>query len=47
MKFADAELMGIPLRVTASDRLGDKFELTVRSSGETTELTLGQLLDRL
>lgn len=46
-KFADAELMGIPLRVTASDRLGDKFELTVRFSGETTELTLGQLLDRL
>lgn len=42
-KFADAELMGIPYRVTASDRLGEKIELTTRYSGETSILTLDKL----
>lgn len=48
-KFADAELMGIPYRVTASDRLaGDKkFELTVRATGETTLLTTNELIAKL
>lgn len=48
-KFADAELMGIPYRVTASDRLSEKnvFELTERASGETSELTHDELLDTL
>lgn len=43
-KFADAELMGMPWRVTASDRLEGKYELTNRSSGETRTLTLDELL---
>ncbi len=43
-KFADAELMGIPLRVTTSDRLGDEFEVLYRQSGETRQLTHEQLL---
>jgi prolyl-tRNA synthetase len=48
-KFADSELMGIPYRVTVSDRLMDdnKYEFTERSSGETSLLTHEQLLDKL
>jgi prolyl-tRNA synthetase len=48
-KFADAELTGIPYRVTVSDRLmaEQKYELTARKSGETTLLTHGELLAKL
>jgi prolyl-tRNA synthetase len=48
-KFADAELMGIPYRVTVSDRLlaDEKYEFTPRASGETQILTHAQLLDTL
>ena len=48
-KFADAELMGIPYRVTASDRLATegKFELTVRATGETELLTAAELIAKL
>jgi prolyl-tRNA synthetase len=48
-KFADAELMGIPYRVTVSDRLieADSYELTSRVSGETVLLTRAELLDKL
>lgn len=48
-KFADAELMGIPYRVTVSDRLvaEEKYELTFRASGETRLLTRTELLDTL
>lgn len=39
-KFADAELMGIPYRLTVSDRgvEAGKFELTKRVNGQTEEL---------
>lgn len=45
-KFADAELMGIPQRVTVSDRGVDAgtYELTDRATGETANLTRDQLL---
>lgn len=48
-KFADAELMGIPYRVTVSDRLieTNQYEYTVRASGETTILTRDELIDRI
>lgn len=48
-KFADAELMGIPLRVTVSDRLvaEGQVELTTRASGQTRLLTRSELLDTL
>lgn len=48
-KFADAELMGIPYRVTASDRLvtDEKFEFTERKTGETVLLTAAELLAKL
>ena len=48
-KFADAELLGIPYRVTVSDRLleGGKFELTLRTNGQTDLLTPEELLAKL
>lgn len=47
-KFADAELMGIPYRVTISDRLGDdSYELTARKTKETNILTHDELLAKL
>ncbi|MBC7764287.1 prolyl-tRNA synthetase, partial [Microbacteriaceae bacterium] len=48
-KFADAELMGIPYRVTVSDRLmaDKKYEFTSRKSGETLLLTHDELLAKL
>lgn len=44
-KFADAELMGIPHRVTVSDRLIAEgvFEYTARATGETRTLTRDEL----
>lgn len=48
-KFADAELMGIPYRITVSDRLmsESKYEFTSRAIGETMLLTRDELLDKL
>lgn len=48
-KFADAELMGIPYRLTVSDRLmtDAKFEFTSRATGETELLTRQELLAKL
>lgn len=44
-KFADAELMGIPHRVTVSDRLlaDNIYEYTERASGQTRTLTRDEL----
>lgn len=49
VKFADAELMGIPYRVTVSDRLlGDKkWEVVARRTGEQSLLTTEELLAKL
>lgn len=48
-KFADAELMGIPHRVTVSDRLieAGQYEFTSRATGETALLTRSELLAKL
>lgn len=48
-KFADSELMGIPYRVTVSDRLleSNSYEYTPRISGSTEVLTRDQLLAKL
>lgn len=48
-KFADSELMGIPHRVTVSDRLieAQKYEYTERATGETSELTHSELVAKL
>lgn len=49
VKFADAELMGIPYRVTVSERnlAEKKYEFTARNSGETNLLTHEDLLAKL
>jgi len=48
-KFADAELLGIPYRVTISDRLvaDNKLEFTPRKTGESELLTAEELLAKL
>lgn len=48
-KFADSELMGIPHRITVSDRLmaDNKFEYTLRTSGQTDILTHDEVLAKL
>ena len=48
-KFADAELMGIPYRLTVSDRgvEAGQYELTSRTSGETEQLTAEHIIDTL
>lgn len=48
-KFADAELMGIPYRVTVSDRLieAGQYEFTPRATGVTELLTRDELLAKL
>ena len=48
-KFADAELIGLPYRVTVSQRLIEqgKLELTYRNTGETELLTLDELLAKI
>lgn len=48
-KFADAELIGLPYRITISERLleQDKLELTFRNNGITEVLTLNELLDKI
>lgn len=48
-KFADSELMGVPYRVTVSDRLVEagKYEFTPRKTGASEQLTREQLLDKL
>lgn len=48
-KFADSELLGVPLRVTISDRTleAGKYEVTTRNSGQTDNLTEEHLLARL
>jgi prolyl-tRNA synthetase len=48
-KFADSELMGIPHRVTVSDRLieTNQHEYTNRVTGDTTTLTPSELVAKL
>ena len=49
VKFADAELLGIPYRVTVSDRLLDdgKWEVSTSQTGEQRLLTADELLATL
>ena len=48
-KFADSELLGIPYRVTISDRgvAAGEYEYTTRNSGEMSMLTREQIIDTL
>ena len=48
-KFADAELLGIPYRVTVSDRLVEtnEYEYVERQTGEQVVITKDELLTKL
>lgn len=48
-KFADSELMGIPYRLTVSDRgiEANAYELTVRATGATETVAPGEIVSRL
>lgn len=50
-KFADAELMGVPFRVTISDRLQEQspnmLEVVNRATSDSELLTIEQLIDRI
>lgn len=48
-KFADSELLGVPVRVTVSDRgvEAGQYEVFDRANGETKSLTLEQLIDTI
>lgn len=46
-KFADADLIGIPIRLVISERTQDKIEWKERSKKETELLTVEEVLDRL
>jgi|SRR5579885_100873 len=46
-KFADADLIGIPVRLVVSPKTGEKIEWKERSKKETALLTLEDILKRL
>ena len=46
-KFADADLIGIPVRLVVSEQTGDKIERKERTSGKTELLTIDQVLKKL
>lgn len=45
--FADADLIGIPVRLVVSDKTGDKIEFKMRNSKETELLEMGEVIKRL
>lgn len=46
-KFADADLIGIPVRLVVSERNGDKIEWKERKSDKTELLGLDEIMNRL
>lgn len=47
VKFANADLIGIPVRLVVSKRTGDKIEFKFRANGETELLDLDTVIQRL
>ena len=46
-KFADADLIGIPVRLTVSEKTGDNIEWKKRKGAKTVNLSLEKLLKKL
>lgn len=46
-KFADADLIGVPVRLVVSKKTGDKIEWKLRDSEETEILSIEEVLNRL
>jgi prolyl-tRNA synthetase len=47
VKFADADLIGIPIRLVVSEKTGDKIEWKKRNSSKIELLTIEQIVNRL
>ncbi len=43
-KFKDADLIGLPVRLIVSDKLGSKFEIKIRNENESQNLTHNELI---
>lgn len=46
-KFADADLLGIPVRLVVSDKTGEKIEWKKRNEKQTEMLTMDEVVERL
>ncbi len=46
-KFADADLIGVPVRLVVSEKTGDKIEYKERTSSESTLLSFEELLEKV
>ena len=46
-KFADADLIGIPVRLVVSEKSGDKVEFKKRSSDKTELLSLSEVIKKV
>ena len=46
-KFADADLIGIPVRLVVSEKSGDKIEWKERNSDKTELLQLDEVIERM
>ncbi len=48
VKFADSDLMGLPVRITVGKKADDGIvEIRLRKSGETVEVKVDELVDSL
>ena len=48
VKFADSDLIGMPVRVTVGKKAQEGIvELKIRENGESFEIPVGELLERL
>ena len=48
VKFADSDLMGLPVRITVGKKADDGIvEIKLRKSGETVEVKVDELVDSL
>ena len=47
VKFADADLIGIPVRLVVSEKTGEKVEYKERNSQKTELLSLEQVIKKL
>jgi len=46
-KFADADLLGIPMRLVVSEKTGDKIEMKVRQGGEMEMMGVEEVVKRV
>lgn len=47
VKFADADLLGMPVRLVVGPKTGDKVEYKLRSDSESVLMDIGQVVDKV